>query len=331
MSLEHRQDKFYVAQKEVIASGSRLPEKDPTQETRGSLQEEVDRYLHFLVEKESPENTITAYRNDLSQLVEFLRPESNGEVVAGGTEGFDWISVTKVQLVGFVSSLADKGYALATQARKVSAVKSFFHWLKDEDLVKADATDSLDSPKIGRTFPWTLSPEEVVVLLAAPEAKVSHDADRDSAMLKLLCATGMRVSEMMSLDVEDVSLGVDTVRCRGKAGRERQIPFDSKTHKAVDNYLNNARPILTGHKETEALFVNHYGERLTRQGFWLILKGYAKAAGLPGSIAPHTLRHSFAIHLLTHGAKVRDVQELLGHANIATTQLYTLMVDHSKS
>jgi integrase/recombinase XerD len=295
------------------------------------LQREIDRYLTYLVtEKSSSENTVAAYRNDLSQLYEFLR--TNGRqlyVAAGGDESFNWSVVNKARLLAFMAGLKDKGYASATLARKVAAVKSFFHWLTHEGLVKVDPTDNLDSPKVGKTLPRTLSPEEVDLLLVAPTVRTGLEATRDSAMLRLLYATGMRVSEMMSLNVEDVDLASDYVRCLGKAGRERHIPYDLKTHQVLEEYLQSSRPILTRHHETPALFVNHRGERLTRQGFWLILKGHAKAANLPGSITPHTLRHSFAIHLLSNNANLRDVQELLGHANIATTQIYTQMVGQS--
>jgi integrase/recombinase XerD len=296
------------------------------------LQRDIERYLSYLVnDKQSSENTVAAYRNDLSQLYEHLRtvrtPGRQLSVVSGGEDdSFNWGSVNKARLVGFIASLKEKGYASATLARKIAAVKSYFHWLTAEGMVKVDPTDSLDSPKVGKTLPRTLSPEEVDGLLLAPLAKIGPEATRDSAMLRLLYATGMRVSEMMSLDVEDVDLASDYVRCLGKAGRERHIPFDHKTHQALQEYLQGSRPILTRHGENAALFVNHRGERLTRQGFWLILKGHAKAAGLSGSITPHTLRHSFAIHLLSNNANLRDVQELLGHANIATTQIYTQMV-----
>jgi integrase/recombinase XerD len=294
------------------------------------LQREIDRYLAYLAnEKGSSENTIAAYRNDLSQLYEHLRTNGRPLYVAGGQEAdesFNWVGVNKGRLVGFLNTLKEKGYASATLARKIAAVKSFFHWLYAEGLIKIDPTDNLDSPKVGKTLPRTLAVDEVDGLLNAPLAKSGPESVRDSAMLRLLYATGMRVSEMMGLDVEDVDLASDYVRCLGKAGRERHIPFDFRTHQTIEEYLTTARVSLTKHGETPALFVNHRGERLTRQGFWLILKGYAKMAGLPGSITPHTLRHSFAIHLLSNNANLRDVQELLGHANIATTQIYTQMV-----
>lgn len=299
------------------------------------MQREIERYLTYLAtEKSSSENTIAAYRNDLTQLYEFLRLSGRGLYVAAGQQAddaFNWSGIGRARLVAFVASLKEKGYASATLARKVAALKSFFHWLAAEGLLTADPTESLDSPKVGKTLPRTLSPEEVDRLLVAPSAKTGPEAARDAAMLRLLYATGMRVSEMMSLNVEDVDLASDYVRCLGKAGRERHIPFDHRTHAALETYLSTARPILTRHvmgsaRSGLALFVNHRGERLTRQGFWLILKGYAKTAGLPGTITPHTLRHSFAIHLLSNNANLRDVQELLGHANIATTQIYSQMV-----
>jgi integrase/recombinase XerD len=294
------------------------------------LQREIDRYLTYLAnDKGSSENTIAAYRNDLSQLYEHLRTNGRPLYVAGGQEAdesFNWVGINKPRLVAFLTTLKEKGYASATMARKIAAVKSFFHWLHAEGLVKVDPTDNLDSPKVGKTLPRTLAVDEVDGLLNGPLAKNGPEAIRDAAMLRLLYATGMRVSEMMGLDVDDVDLASDYVRCLGKAGRERHIPFDFKTHQTIEEYVATARPTLTRHHETPALFVNHRGERLTRQGFWLILKGYAKTANLPGSITPHTLRHSFAIHLLSNNANLRDVQELLGHANIATTQIYTQMV-----
>jgi integrase/recombinase XerD len=292
------------------------------------VQREIDRYLTYMVnDKASSENTVAAYRNDLSQLYEFLRTNGRPLAVVGGEDdGFNWTSVNKTRLLGFLSSLKEKGYASATLARKVAAVKSFFHYLTAQGLVKLDPTDNLDSPKVGKTLPRTLGTDEVDTLLHAPTGRTGPEAVRDGAMLRLLYATGMRVSEMMSLNVEDVDLASDYVRCLGKAGRERHIPYDQGTHEVLDEYLQSARTILTRHGETPALFVNHRGERLTRQGFWLILKGHARTAGLPGSITPHTLRHSFAIHLLSNNANLRDVQELLGHANIATTQIYTQMV-----
>ena len=294
------------------------------------MQRDIERYLsHLVSDKSSSENTVVAYRNDLTQLYEYLRTNGRSLYVAGGQgadEGFQWSSVNKARLLSYVVMLKEKGYASATLARKVAAVKSYFHWLFAETLVKADPTDNMDSPKVGKTLPRTLALDEIDALLTAPATRGGQESVRDSAMLRLLYATGMRVSEMMSLNVDDVDLASDYVRCLGKAGRERHIPFDYRTHGAIESYLTQARPILTRHGTTQSLFVNHRGERLTRQGFWLILKGHARSANLSGTITPHTLRHSFAIHLLSNNANLRDVQELLGHANIATTQIYTQMV-----
>ncbi|TAK20172.1 MAG: tyrosine recombinase [Chloroflexota bacterium] len=296
------------------------------------MQADIDRYLGYLVgERASSENTVAAYRNDLTQLHEFLRANRTGgrPLSVVGDQSINWNGVGKPRLNAFIEFLKEKGYASATMARKIAAVKSFFHWLTHSGLIKVDPTEGLDSPRVGKTRPRTLSSEEIESLLVAPSVKMGPEAVRDGAMLRLLYATGMRVSELMSLNQDDVDLFSNYVRCLGKAGRERHIPFDVRTQKALEDYLSSARPSLTRHRETAALFVNHRGERLTRQGFWLILKGHARAAGLSGSITPHTLRHSFAIHLLSNNANLRDVQELLGHANIATTQIYTQMVDQA--
>jgi len=309
------------------------PENRLREEDSIAVQTDIERYLnHLVVERAASENTVAAYRNDLTQLHEFLRSSRTGRAlsIVGFDGGFNWAGVGKERLNGFVAHQREKGYASATLARKIAAVKSYFHWLTSEGTIKLDPTDALDSPKVGKTVPRVLSGDEVEALLAAPSVRMGPEAVRDSAMLRLLFATGMRVSEMMSLNLDDVDLHSDYVRCLGKGGRERHIPFDFRTQKALEDYLGSARPTMTRHGETAALFVNHRGERLTRQGFWLILKGHARSAGLTGSITPHTLRHSFAIHLLSNNANLRDVQELLGHANIATTQIYSHMVGEAQ-
>ncbi len=289
------------------------------------MESQIDRFLTHLLTEGFSENTVAAYRGDLYQLLEYLRTEGGVHpiTVVPGQDGFNWSGVTKPRLVAYIASLREKSYASATLARKVATIKSFFHWLTAEGVVKTDPTRDLDIPKVGKTLPRTLSNEQVSDLLAAPAAKSSPEATRDSAMLRLLYATGMRVSELIGLDVEDVNPWTRFVRVLGSAARERHVPFDYQTHEAIEKYLSTARPILTRHGETPALFVNHRGERLTRQGFWLLLKGHAKIAGIIGAVSPHTLRHSFAVHLLRNHANLRDLQELLGHSRIATTQVYT--------
>jgi integrase/recombinase XerD len=248
-------------------------------------------------------------------------PGEEPEVVVN-PEGVVWSSVSKRGVVNFVLSIKEKKYAPATIARKVAAVKSFFHYLVTESTLRNDPTATLDSPKVGRSLPKAISVEQVDLLLEQPAKDTTAEGLRDKAMLELLYATGMRVSELVSLNTEDVSLASGYVRCFGKGGKERTIPAHPQAIAALERYMNDARPRLISTVSEPALFVNHRGTRLTRQGFWLIIKEYARKAGID-EITPHTLWHSFATHMLANGANLRDVQELLGHANIATTQIYT--------
>lgn len=294
------------------------------------MQQEVDSFLNYLsVEKGFSANTLAAYRNDLVQFCDFLtaRAEESPlwaeEDPVVTPDGIDWASIPKMRILSFVMSLKDKQYASSTVARKVAAIKSFFHFLVAEGTIKNDPTENLDSPKVGKSLPRTLSAEEVDDLLEQPARLSSPEALRDKAMLELLYATGMRVSELTSLNCEDISLSSGYVRCIGKGNKERLVPVYPQALKAVEDYLSEGRPQLSRSPGELALFLNHRGDRLTRQGFWLIVKSYAKQAGVPEDITPHTLRHSFATHMLNSGADLRSVQELLGHANISTTQIYT--------
>lgn len=234
----------------------------PELSRRPELNGEVDRYLTYLTrDKARPDNTVAAYSNDLSQLCEHLGLRDTP---------FDWNSVARARLVGFVSSLEEKDYASATVARKIASVKSYFHWLTAVGIVKADPTIGLETPTVTRSFSRLLNEDEIAALLAAPEARGGSEAKRDAALLQLLSATGMRVSEMLALTREDISLTADYVRCM-TPGHERQIPFDLKTHGVIQKYLD-AQGVLTKHAETATLFVNHRGEGLTRQGFCRFLK-----------------------------------------------------------
>ncbi len=292
------------------------------------MEERVREFLDFLTaEKGFSGNTRDAYQNDLTQVRAFLEPRIGP---AAGSDG--WLKVTPAMLSEYVMSLRDRDYAPTTVARKIAALKSFFSFLVDEGVVKEDPTENLASPKIGRSLPKYLSFEEMHMLLEQPEKKGRQpEALRDRALLQLLYATGMRVSELINLNVGDVSLDTAMVRCMGKGGKERVIPIHERAVEAVRTYLAEGRPSLVrGQQQPQrALFVNRRGERLTRQGFWLILKIYAREAKIVSHITPHIIRHSFATHLLRGGAPLRNVQELLGHANIATTQVYThLTSDH---
>lgn len=294
------------------------------------MDQNIQDFLNNLsVEKNFSDNTLAAYRNDLSQLEEYLRLLASERVFPGespdavvGPQGVDWDSVTKRAIINYVLFIKEKQYAPATVARKVAATKSFFHYCLADGIVRNDPTASLDSPKVGRSLPRAISVQEIDALLAEPAKDGSAEGLRDRAMLELLYATGMRVSELVSLNLDDISLAAGYVRCFGKGGKERTIPMHGEAVAALESYIGSARPRLIGEAGEKALFVNHRGTRLTRQGFWLIIKEYAQKAGI-GEITPHTLRHSFATHMLANGANLRDVQELLGHANIATTQIYT--------
>ncbi len=292
------------------------------------MNETVTNFLHYMtVERGASPNTLAAYRNDLDQLTEFLQPgnsASNGRIA--------WEEVTEQTISDYILYLRGLGYSETTRARKIASTKSLFGFLVDDGVLEGNPTTNVSAPRVGRSLPKALSIEEVDRLLAAPGAVHTPEAIRDQAMLELLYASGMRVSELLSLDLEDVSIEAGAVRCFGKGGKERIVPIHSQATEAARYYVEEVRPGLLGSKSNTALFLNRRGNRLTRQGFWLILKGYCQRAGLEGKITPHTLRHSFATHLLHGGAPLRHVQELLGHASINTTQVYThLTSEHIQS
>ena len=286
--------------------------------------EQIQQFLTFMsAEKGAAANTISAYRNDLDQFRQYVMG-----VVTNGA-GPSWSAVDPAMLQGYIGVLRAREYADATVARKVAAVKSFFSYLTAEGVVPIDPTETLSSPRVGKTLPKALSVQEIDELLEQPRKRSTPEAKRDKAMLELLYATGMRVSELVSLDLDSIELRNNraTVRCVGKGGKERLIPIHEQAVHALRVYLQDARPELCRSKREKGLFINRRGERLTRQGFWLILKNHAKAANISSDVTPHTLRHSFATHMLRGGAPLRSVQELLGHANISTTQVYTQLTD----
>ncbi|NJN17025.1 MAG: tyrosine recombinase [Oscillochloris sp.] len=281
------------------------------------MQEQVELFLaHMASERGMSANTTAAYRTDLDQLCSFL----NEQAVTV------WADVTHDHMLGFMLFLRERRYATSTVARRTAAVKSFFGYLLEQHLIGHDPTDQLDSPKVDRTPPRAISPHQIDELLELPLRTSSPEGMRDKAMLELLYATGMRVSELVALDVADVLFEQTNVRCAGRAGRERLLPIGDTALHSLEEYLDNARSQLArnGDPNVSALFLNHRGKRLTRQGFWLILKGYAEEVGLD-DLTPHSLRHSFAAHLIGSGAELREVQERLGHASLSTTQIYANM------
>ena len=278
--------------------------------------------IHLTTVKGFSNNTTEAYRNDLTQLTGFVASKDGGN-----PEVVDWNKVDRDLLLDYMGHLKDRQYAPTTIARKVAAMKSFFSYMASEDLLAADPTEGLSSPRVGRALPSPLTVEQVRALLDEPRRSTAPEAQRSTAMLELLYATGMRVTELVSLNVGDVNLEDSYVRCHGKGFKERIIPVYPEAVRALRAYMEKARPALRRRRDEEALFLNRRGDRLTRQGFWLILKMFARQAGIGVPITPHTLRHSFATHLLRGGAALRHVQELLGHASISTTQVYTRLAD----
>jgi integrase/recombinase XerD len=290
------------------------------------MKEAIDSFLNFLaVEKGYSGHTIAAYRNDLTGLTEFA-----GREIAKQGASVSWPGFSRQNMLAYMLHLKERGYVATTVARKVAAARSFFGFLVNEGVIKNDPTENMSSPSVGKALPKPISVSQVRLLLEQPSKIPSDEAKRDRAMLELLYASGMRISELVALNLGDVSTKGDFfVRCFGKGRKERIIPIYEQIAKTVQSYIDENRTKLAHGKKENALFLNARGERLTRQGFWQKLKEYARTAGLNEHISPHTLRHSFATHLLSGGADLRSVQELLGHANISTTQVYThLTTDH---
>ncbi len=306
------------------------------------MQQDVERFLQVLeAERGFSVNTIFAYRNDLTQFLTFLGGENAGE---GGRESSHvgamgvgsttprmspqvqrWDQLTDDDLTKYLLFLRSRKYASSTIARKMAAIKSFFNFLIGEGQLRGDPGARMTAPRVDKYTPRSISPSEVERLLQQPAKEGDASARRpetarDRAMLETLYATGMRVSELVALDCDDVNLLERHMRCAGRTSRERLIPLRARAVEAIDHYLFQARPLLVL-REENALFLNHRGNRLTRQGFWLILKSYASKAEI-SDITPHTLRHTFATHALGRGVDLREVQQLLGHVSISTTQVY---------
>lgn len=281
------------------------------------MEQSIKDFLSCLrVRKGYSNNTIVAYRNDLAQFYRWLG-ESTEPLVES------WGNVTKRVLLSYVLYLkTDREYATATVARKIAAIKSFFHYLVGEGQIEENPTATLDSPKVRKYLPKAISQEDVEKLLNAPTRRPGPRSLRDRAILEILYASGMRVSELVALNVGDVNLASANVRCAGKAGKERIIPIYPQAARAIEKYVSEGRIQLLRDPEERALFLNHRGRRLTRQGLWLIIKRYVEEVGITVPVTPHTLRHSFATHMLSGGADLQDVQTLLGHASISTTQVY---------
>lgn len=278
----------------------------------GAFASDLDAFLGYLeLERGLSPHTLAAYQNDLDQAAGFLAR-------AGAA---DWRTVTAEQATAWIRSLGT-GASAATAARRLTALRMLARHLVRENLRADDFTELIAGPKIRRKLPSSLSPGEVRKFLAAANGSRPSDL-RDRALLELFYASGLRVSELAGLLIQQVDLQTGLVRVFGKGSKERVVPFGRRAGEAIEAYLSAGRPALVKARTGSQLFLNPRGQPLSRVGLWSIVKKYAKRAGLPPGIKPHLLRHSFATHLLSGGADLRSIQEMLGHASIATTQIYT--------
>lgn len=266
------------------------------------------------VEKELSYNTIESYNRDLKQFSNYLR--ENGI--------FDFANVNKTLIITYLMSLQKSGKSVSTVSRNIASLRSFYQFLLNEGIISKDPTINLQSPKQEKKLPSILTPKEVEILLEQPNLDCSKGI-RDKAMLELLYASGIRVSELIALNVDDINLYMDYIISSKDTPNERVIPIGKMAVNFLGIYIEKHRINLIKDSEEKSLFVNYHGKRLTRQGFWKIVRGYTKQAKINKNITPHTLRHSFAAHLLQNGADLKSVQEMLGHADISTTQVYTLV------
>lgn len=273
----------------------------------------LDQFLNLLlVEKGLSAHTLDAYGRDLARYLEFLAESGIRDPEA----------VTPIAILDYLGYLRESGLAPRSRARKLTAVRMFHKFLFAEGVTAGNPAALIESPKAPRLLPHALSPTEVERLLAAPTGIAPRDR-RDRAMLEVLYATGLRVSELVGLRLSDLQLDVGYVRVFGKGSKQRIVPLGEIASDELRLYLADARPLLAGKGNDPRIFLNRAGKGLTRQGFWKIIKRRAAEAGIIKDISPHTLRHSFATHLLENGADLRSVQTLLGHVDISTTQIYT--------
>ena len=280
----------------------------------GIATDEIARYEEYLVrEKHASQNTVSSYLRDISQFADYLQ-----------ARGPELLEVTAETVQSYMDWMLSRGKSAASVTRFLASVKSFYNFQIFSGKVKANPAKGVAAAKAERKYPRILSSKEVDLFLAQPQC-VDAKGFRDHAMLELLYATGIRVSELITLDLEDLNLAAGFIHCSSK-GKERIIPLYRTAVKALQDYAWKIRPQLISDEEETALFVNMNGERMSRQGFWKIFKYYQEKAGIEKEITPHTLRHSFAVHLLENGADLRSIQEMLGHADISSTQIYTHVV-----
>ena len=276
------------------------------------MQEYLDQFIDFLeVERGVSLNTIQSYRRDIEKFMRYAQSKKK-----------DISSISREELMNFLMQLKKDGLAATSIARNLASLKTFWKFLTMERIVPENVAAVIETPKTWKTIPDVLNRQEVEKLLGAPSRKGLTGA-RDKAILELMYATGLRVSEVKDLKKANVNLEAGFVKCSGKGGKERVVPLGRVAKEAIERYVATSRKKLLGKKEDEHLFLSRLGKKLSRQSIWKIIQKYAKKAGIKKHITPHTLRHSFATHLLEGGAELRGVQEMLGHADISTTQIYT--------
>lgn len=274
-----------------------------------SVNEAVQDFLYYLeFERRLSKNTLISYGRDLKDYREFAESHPEGD--------------TRDRIVQYLDQLKSRGLSSATRARRLSALKTYYSYLERESLIESNPTATLDTPRPERRLPGVLNLEQVIHLIETPDINTPIGI-RDRTMLEVMYATGLRVSELCHLTVNDWWSRPPRVRSIGKGSKERYVPMGRMALEWVERYVESTRPLLINRASGDFLFVSRRGTPLTRQGFWKILKKYGRMAGLGGDLSPHTIRHSFATHLLENGADLRAVQELLGHQDISTTQIYT--------
>lgn len=281
------------------------------------MEKQISSFLEFIKEdKKLSDNTLQSYRRDIVQLEEYMNENK-----------LSYQKVTEEDMRRYFSYLQQTGKKTSTISRNVASIRSFYQFLVRNKKIKKDPTEKIQSPKVEKKAPSVLTSSEIELLLEQPK-NIDLKGIRDKAMLEFAYATGMRVSEIISLNIEDVNLKDGLVNCRTSA-RQRKIPLGSLSLRALADYIENSRPILIKDDSVEALFVNTNGKRLTRQGFWKIVRYYKEQAHITKDITPHVLRHSFATHLLQNGADLKSIQTMLGHSDISSTQVYMQFQDES--
>lgn len=276
----------------------------------------VEEYTSFMTNvRQKSVNTVESYKRDVTQYMEYLSDSGIQDAALA----------TKTTILSYLLLLQKRGKASSTVSRTLASLRSFYLFMMQSGMVSANPTSNLEAPHVQKKTPQILAGDEVERLLRQPNV-TDNKGMRDKAMLELLYATGIRVSELINLDISDINISMSFIRCRG-GKKERIIPMGNKAKKAISNYIDNSRPYMIKDEKETALFVNCSGARLSRQGFWKLIKYYRNEAGIQAEITPHTLRHSFAAHLLENGADLHSIQEMMGHADISSTQIYSRMLN----